>query len=641
MAYLHAPQLVFSGDFLSDVSTVNNDPAHYNNATFKPNFQEPGIGATNGWWNPEGGAIFDLRNCTVQQVTMPGDKQSADATQDLVIGQIVGGPGDKATGKMVDLDPQEQGSSELWTVTLRIYTPDNELLLQGDLSATPFRDLQLRQQSGAKVNGQPLGASWTSVLTNLVWGPKAAQSPFLNTLRNTTQGNKLSINLNAFGYYYNHAPDGRFSMGKIIGAIGPWLNGEPELFAPTRRLYGIQQIPNSPWTLFGYNNFLVNGNSISLDLGNSFPITDALGTINFKQQLILGVSKQPINAAPNTQWVTVGQNDFTQIASVNYQNGSDWLMKTGGIVQFDNLSTDIIAQLANNQLLLLTPASTQGQYAVIAREAIDGLLVRADNFVQRIDADQTNNVRMYAYQWGKPLAHNTIVTTLEPPTPVTPVGPNNPISEVPGNNYPANGIAFQASVATDAAGFALLPIQGNRINNPRGYIDGQIYTLDIQLQNIPNDPAGYQENIFVHLRDYYEVPENPTWADISETMAQYSNLYPLMSRYIANLADPAALQARKDIFLFAFSRDITDVMHMPVTRDLSNAKRQAILKWLASPGEDARLEKTAVGKKQLAPSPAMPNAPLTGKQQRLKAMVKAKNGSNLVLDDVENLFENL
>jgi hypothetical protein len=639
MAYLHAPRLVFSGDFLSDVSTVNNDPAHYNNATFKPNFQEPGVGATNGWWNPEGGAIFDLRNCRVQHVTLPVG--TTTAVLDMVIGQMVGGPGDKATGKMVDLDPQEQGSSELWTVMLRIYTANNELLLQGDLNATPFRDLQLRQQSGSKVNGQPLGASWTSVLTNLVWGPNAGSSPFLSALRNTTQGNKLSINLNAFGYYYNHAPDGRFSMGKIIGCIGPWFNGEPDLFAPARRLYGIQQIPNSPWTLFGYNNFLVSGNSLSLDLGNSFPIADALGTITFKQKLILGISKQPINAVPDTQWVTIGQNDFTQIADINYENDSNWLLKTGGIVQFNNLPTDIMEQLAQNQLLLLTTTSTQGSYAVIAREAIDGLLVRADNFVQRIDADETNNVRMFAYQWGKPLAHSTIVSTLEPPTPVTPLGPNNPISEVPGNNYPTDGITFPPSLATDASGFALLPIHGNRINNPRGYIDGQIYTLDIQLQNIPNDPAGYQENIFVHLRDYYKVPDKPVWSDIAETMTQYGNLYPLMSRYIASLADPVALQARKDIFLFAFSRDINDVMHMPVTRDLSNAKRQTILKWLASPADDAALEKTATAKKELVPSPAAPNTALTTKQQHLKALAKAKSGSDLELDDVENLFENL
>ncbi len=86
MAYLHAPRLVFSGDFLSDVSTVNNDPAHYNNATFQSKFQEPGVGATNGWWNPEDGAIFDFRHCSVQQVMMPDGAVHETADAQLTIG---------------------------------------------------------------------------------------------------------------------------------------------------------------------------------------------------------------------------------------------------------------------------------------------------------------------------------------------------------------------------------------------------------------------------------------------------------------------------------------------------------------------------------------------------------------------------
>lgn len=647
MAYLNAPRLVFTGDFLSDVSTVNNDPAHYNNATFQSSFQEFGLGGSNGWWNPEGGAIFDLRNCTVQQIALPDGTVTNDPAADPVIGQIVAGPGDKATGKMVDLDPQAQGCSELWTITIRIYTPDNDLLLQGDLSATPFRDLQLRQAKGGRVNGQPLGACWTSILTNLVWGEKASDSKVLSALRLVTEGNRLSINLNGYGYYYNHAPDGRFSLGKIIGSIGPWFYDEPELFAPARRLYGVYQYPNSPWTMFGYSNFMVEefSNRLTLDLGNSFPITDSLGGISFNQPLMVGVSNQPTNLMPAGYWVNIDQSDFIEIGPVNYQTGPDWLAQTGGIVQFDNLSIEVLRELQHNQLLLLTPASTPGKYAVVAREAVNGYFVRADNFVQRLDTGDLNQVRYYAYQWGKPLAGSTVVTTLEPPTPVTPLGPNSPISEVPGNNYPADGISFPMTVKTDAGGFALLPLTGNRINNPRGYIDGQIYTLDLQLQNIPNDPAGYQENIFVHLRDYFEVPENPQWSDIAETMKQYANLYPIMSKYIADMANPVALKSRKDIFTFAFSRPIDDVMHMPVTRDLSNAKRQTILKWLNAPDEPVALvaakdiQPTAA--KNLAASPAAPGARLTSPQQKLKDRVKAKNGSGFNLDDVENIFENL
>lgn len=94
MSYLHLPRLVFTGDFLSDVSTVNNDTAHYNNATFKPNFQEFGQGAANGWWNPEGGAAFDFQNCVVQQLTLPDGTTQSAPSDDIVLGMTIqGSPG--------------------------------------------------------------------------------------------------------------------------------------------------------------------------------------------------------------------------------------------------------------------------------------------------------------------------------------------------------------------------------------------------------------------------------------------------------------------------------------------------------------------------------------------------------------------
>ncbi|UJB32655.1 hypothetical protein [Chromobacterium sp. Beijing] len=48
MSYLQFPRLAFSGQFQSDVSTVNNDPRHYDNATFEPRFQEYQQAGTTG-----------------------------------------------------------------------------------------------------------------------------------------------------------------------------------------------------------------------------------------------------------------------------------------------------------------------------------------------------------------------------------------------------------------------------------------------------------------------------------------------------------------------------------------------------------------------------------------------------------------
>lgn len=643
MSYLHAPRLVFTGDFLSDVSTVNNDTAHYNNTTFQPNFQEPGQGATNGWWNPEGGAVFDFQNCSVRQIFLPDGTTQASPSDDIIIGQAVVGAEGRPTGKMVDLDPDAQMYSALWCVQLRICTANGDLLFKGDITTTSFRDLQMRQLDGGKSNGQPLGASWTSVITNIEWGKAAEHSAFLKTLRATTQNNTLAINMNPFGYYYSHN-DGRFSLGRIIGSIGPYFEGEPLTFAAARRLYGINYTPSARGTYFSTSNFLVESDSkrVSVDLGASFPVANSIGTINYKQDLRLAVSKVPQTGVASRQTPTfyISPNDFIEIGALDYQSDPNWLNQTGGIVSFNNLPDATVSALGNNQLLLVTPSTSQpGQYAIIAREAIDGLVARADNFIQRLDYGQSVDVDFYAYQWGKLLPNTGISVTLDPPTPDTPVGPQNPISELYGNNFPVYGLSFNDQVSTDPQGKAQVRLTGNAIHSPRVYIDGQIYFITYQTATV--DPAFGTEQIVVHLRDYFEEIANPVWDDISEMMIQYSNLYPIMSKYVVNLADPLPLAEKKNILIFAFSRGMNDTMHMPVTRDLSDTKRQTILNWLKNPqtGQKGVLKTQARDAK--AANPVAPGTALTDKQARYREAVKAKNGSFPGFSATDDLFKNL
>jgi hypothetical protein len=643
MSYLHAPRLVFTGDFLSDVSTVNNDTAHYNNTTFQPNFQQPGRGATNGWWNPEGGAVFDFQNCSVKQIFLPDGTTQTSHSGDLIIGQAVVGAEGRPTGKMVDLDPDAQMFSALWCVQLRICTANGDLLFKGDINTTSFRDIQMRQLDGGKSNGQPLGATWTSVITNVEWGKAAEQSAFLKTLRATTQNNTLAINMNPFGYYYNHN-DGRFSLGRIIGSIGPYFESEPLTFAAARRLYGINYTPSIRGTYFSVSNFLAEPGAkrLSVDFGASFPVADSIGTVNYKQDLRLAVSKVPQTGVASRQTPTfyISPNDFIEIGALDYQSDPNWLNKTGGIVSFNNLPDATVSALNNNQLILITPSTTQpGQYAIIAREAIDGLVARADNFIQRLDYGQSADIDFYTYQWGKLLPNTGISITLDPPTPDTPVGPKNPISELYGNNYPAEGLSFNGQISTNPQGKAQMPLTGNAIYSPRVYIDGQIYYITYQTATV--DQAFGTESLVVHLRDYFEEIAYPVWDDISEMMIQYSNLYPIMSKYVVNLADPLALAEKKNILIFAFSRGMNDTMHMPVTRDLSDTKRQTILNWLNNPqtGEKGVLKTQA--REAKAANPVAPGTALTDKQARYREAVKAKNGSFPGFSATDDLFENL
>ena len=69
VSYLNPLRLHFSGSFEAAVSTVNDDPVHYDSARFKPSYAEPQSGTTpdelNGWFNPDGSGDWKLHSCAV------------------------------------------------------------------------------------------------------------------------------------------------------------------------------------------------------------------------------------------------------------------------------------------------------------------------------------------------------------------------------------------------------------------------------------------------------------------------------------------------------------------------------------------------------------------------------------------------
>lgn len=634
MSYLHTPHLVFSGDFYADTATVNNDVRHYDNNAFEAVFQDPQQGqALYGWWNPNGGNQFNLQNCTVQQITMANGQQSSDPTFDTVIGQLVGAPDNKGTGKMLDLDSQWQMSSELWCVQIRIYTSDNQLLLRGDMTTSGFRDLQLRQTDGGAENGQPMGGCWTSTLSNLEWGVQAANSNFLQALKNATQNNTLVINLNMYGFYYSHN-NGRFSLGRIVGTIGPWFNTEPNTIPASRRLYGIAGDGQNTPIYFNYSNFIVDktNSRLALDLGGSFPIDDSMGTISSNaNQYLLGISNKPLSNDPSGTPAILQPGDFTQLGAINYTAGNaDWLNVTGGIVM-QNLTSAQLSQLGNNQLILVQ--NVNNQYQLIAREAIQGFSLRADNLVQRLDNGDSGSVFLYAYQWGEPAAGVNVSVSIQPPTQALfapqKTGDDTQNITVPTINTPTEGLTFGNIAPTDSNGVTSVLITGNAINNPRVYVEGQVYYISYQNNPVIQDNAAYgMDAIYVHLRDAFTVPAAPTWDDVAEIFIQFGNVYPLMSKYIVNLNSEQAVSERTRILIYAFTRDINDTFYMPVTRDISEAKRQTIVKWLQNPLPGTGAPRTRTMAAPIDPESAA-NTTLNETEQikKVKELTFKKNGA--------------
>ena len=115
-----------------------------------------------------------------------------------------------------------------------------------------------------------------------------------------------------------------------------------------------------------------------------------------------------------------------------------------------------------------------------------------------------------------------------------------------------------------------------------------------------------------------------------------------MSKHLFSLSDPDVLQEHAGLLSLAFSLPESDPNHMPVTRDLSASKRQAVLEWLAQlTGQPAPAMAAAtlpaaedsqtLSDKDIASLPAAPEASVDRLQQTLDGVEDNEFGKNGVV----------
>ena len=100
-SYLSRPRIHFSGSFQADTSTVNNNQTNYR------------YGATNLTleWNPLGTGEFRLFETSVTSVVYVNGTMS---TSDPIVGLPIFNSDILTSGKLVDLDVDDQLESEVW-----------------------------------------------------------------------------------------------------------------------------------------------------------------------------------------------------------------------------------------------------------------------------------------------------------------------------------------------------------------------------------------------------------------------------------------------------------------------------------------------------------------------------------------------
>jgi hypothetical protein len=547
MSYLNGPRLVFAGRFQADVSTVNNTHDNFNNQ-LPPAQRDPA-------WNPRGTGVFRFVSCVV---TAGVYADGSSAAGDPAIGMVLGDGEPRPPGKLVDLDTDQQGCSQIWGWRVHVGKPGASPAIAGQFEVAAFSDLWVRAVGNVRADGR-FGAFWHSVLTGVAWA-EALDSRLLREIRDGGLAGLLSIRFNTDGYLDNEEPNDpnnpEFTSGRIVGAIGPALAGEPRSF-----VFGRQCCPQK---------FDVNGNApvgwfpalidqargkIAADFGNAFRTN--------------GVGGAPI-AVPDLQLgVLNAQQQFSPLGPIKIGDET-WYRTTAGICDVPEgraLTAAELLALAASPLAAAVP-DNGGGWTVLAQEGSDGLHIRADGFVFRMSPGERQGVHLWASRFGKPMPNARIDLAVDV------------LGDPPGA---PTALTVASPATTDQHGVAEAELSATDPGNPRTFIDGQVYAVSYSLAESAIAATPYKDPfdvVSVLLWTQYEIPDAPTWWDhIYPILVQYADLYPVM-KPIVDLSDYASVVRSKLGLERAMSLPPSDPNYMPVTRDLSPAKRATVMKWL-------------------------------------------------------------
>ena len=217
-------------------------------------------------------------------------------------------------------------------------------------------------------------------------------------------------------------------------------------------------------------------------------------------------------------------------------------------------------------------------------------------FVYRTNSYSTHYFPVYVTKYGQPMS-DAIVHLTQSLT-----GYSNPVitdtdQGYPSKRLPLDGVKFSNDRPTTGDGIATFELNINKVGEPRKFfiqngeeveydIPGQVYLYyySVSNENEPSFTTGMMAPAYltvqVHSDVTYPSSDHITWVNhVSPIFEQYAQLYPVM-KPIVNMANYTDVKLKKGKLIYVLSLPPSHPSHMPVTRDLSDAKREMILKWL-------------------------------------------------------------
>ena len=201
------------------------------------------------------------------------------------------------------------------------------------------------------------------------------------------------------------------------------------------------------------------------------------------------------------------------------------------------------------------------------------------DFIFRANPGETVHFQLFATRYGEPYTNVTVNMGAVPV-----LGTNVSI--------PEDGVTgWQGGVQTNESGIATFSLTAGFIGMPRSNynIDGQVYHFNYTIgpasfnpQVQPSDQTLTSINvaaILVFSNVSYTRPY--TWVQhVQPIFSQYAQLYPAMM-HVVNMSNYTDVKLKTGALLYAIGNEVTHPSYMPVTRDLSAAKRDMILEWLS------------------------------------------------------------
>ena len=361
-----------------------------------------------------------------------------------------------------------------------------------------------------------------------------------------------------------------FTLGRVVGAIGAYSPGEPHHFVAALCLSPLPtapSVPPIPALPLNAAYAEIDGDLLSIDLGNSLLTQSVGGPLADLQQLCAALL--PTSQSP----VLLEEVDYTS---------ANWYTTTAGIVTIRLTAEQ--QRLAATTPLGIVQVGPQGATPVLS-EAPNGLFIRADEYVFRLNPGDRTSTTIFATTFGKRQGNQKITLGYDPSS-MQGQSDQGPVPGPQRVGVPESAFRFSLQINTGDDGIAVLPIEASDPGNPREYIHGQVYGVTYAAGPTA-PPLGSVQNgsqmLSALVWSKYDIPDHPTWLrDVQPILGQYANLYPVM-KPIVDLGDYSSVVSRRPILRNVFESPMTDPNYMPVTRDLSAAKREMLCRWLERP----------------------------------------------------------